>query len=405
MGRPRMAREVERRFWLVVRRGLDVTQASAEVGVSLSTGRRWFAQGGGMPQVSLDEPSGRFLGMEERDEVAVRRAEGWSAAAIARLLGRDRSTIGRELARNSVAWADGKPAYRATAAQHKADERARRPKESKLAGNDRLRERVQADLLRRWSPAQIAARLVEDFAEDEQMRISHETLYKALYVQGRGELRRELTACLRTGRAVRKPRRGRGNVRPTRERIKDMPMIADRPAEADARAVPGHWEGDLIIGKNGGSAIGTLVERVTRYTMLLHLPGGRDAVTVADAIAAKIATLPAHLRSSLTWDQGIELARHAQLTIAADLPVYFCDPHSPWQRGTNENTNGLLRQYFPKGTDLSTHDAEHLDAVAAQLNGRPRKTLNWKTPAETMALLLSQPPANKGNHTGVATTP
>ena len=237
-----------------------------------------------------------------------------------------------------------------------------------------------------WSPEQIAHRMVVDFPDDEQMRICHETIYRALYVQGRGGLRRELTACLRTGRALRKPRR-RSDGR--RERIKDKVMISDRPAEVADRAVPGHWEGDLIIGSDSGSAIGTLVERSTRFTLLLHLPADHGAVAVRDAITATIATLPLALRRSLTWDQGIELADHLRLTLDTDLAVYFCDPHSPWQRGTNENTNGLLRQYFPKGTDLSVHGPEELALVAAGLNGRPRKTLNWKTPAEALAALLS----------------
>jgi IS30 family transposase len=227
------------------------------------------------------------------------------------------------------------------------------------------------------------------------MRISHEAIYQALFVQGRGGLRRELTACLRTGRALRKPRRRVDS----RGRIPDMVLIAERPAEADDRAVPGHWEGDLMLGANGTSAIGTLVERATRFVMLLHLPEDHRAETVRDAIVDKITTLPEALRRSLTWDQGSELTRHAEITIAADLPVYFCDPHSPWQRGTNENTNGLLRQYFPKGTDLSRYPAEHLDAVAAQLNGRPRKTLGFKTPAETLTRLLSD-----DQQVGVATT-
>jgi transposase, IS30 family len=347
-----------------------------------------------MPQVSLAELSGRFLSLVEREEIAVAVAEGLGVSAIARRLGRDKSTISRELARNSIADRHGGRTYRAVAAQAKAEQRARRPKQGKLASNARLRRRVQRWLRRRWSPEQIARRLAKVFPHDGAMRVSHETIYKALYVQGRGELRRELAACLRTGRALRKPRRGtaRAAGRPGRERIKDKAMITDRPAEADDRAVPGHWEGDLIIGKNGGSAIGTLVERSTRFVMLLHLPNGRDAGTVADAIAAKITTLPKVLRRSLTWDQGLEMARHAQISIAADLPVYFCDPHSPWQRGTNENTNGLLRQYFPKGTDLSRHSAAHLDTVAAQLNSRPRKTLHWNTPAEQLDLLLSQHP-------------
>jgi IS30 family transposase len=229
------------------------------------------------------------------------------------------------------------------------------------------------------------------------MRISHEAIYQSLYVQGRGELRRELTACLRTGRALRTPRR---RVDGRRERIKDKVMISERPAEVAARAVPGHWEGDLIVGKDSGSAIGTLVERSTRFVMLLHLPADHGTEAVRDAIVAQINTLPAALRRSLTWDQGIELARHTEITIAADLPIYFCDPHSPWQRGTNENTNGLLRQYFPKGTDLAAHDADHLADIADRLNGRPRNTLAFKTPAETLARLISE-----DQLTGVATTP
>jgi IS30 family transposase len=282
-------------------------------------------------------------------------------------------------------------------AQARAEQRARRPKPSRIATNPLLRAYVQQQLLEGWSPEQIAARLVQEFPDDEFMRISHEAIYQALFVQGRGALRRELTACLRTGRALRRPRR-RADGRGTR-RIPDMLLISERPAEADDRAVPGHWEGDLILGANGTSAIGTLVERSTRFVMLLHLPDDHRAETVRDAIVGKIATLPEALRRSLTWDQGSELARHTDITVAADLPVYFCDPHSPWQRGTNENTNGLLRQYFPKGTNLSTHPAEHLDAVAAQLNGRPRKTLGFKTPAEVLAQLFSD-----DQQVGVATT-
>jgi IS30 family transposase len=259
-----------------------------------------------------------------------------------------------------------------------------------------LRTWVQDRLGEEWSPEQITRRLPEAFPDDDRMRISHEAIYQALYVQGRGALRRELTTCLRTGRALRKPRR-RADGR--RERIKDKIMISERPAEVEDRAVPGHWEGDLIVGESSSSAIGTLVERTTRFVMLLHLPADHGAEAVADAITAKIGTLPAQLRRSLTWDQGIELARHAEITIAADLPIYFCDPHSPWQRGTNENTNGLLRQYFPKGSDLAVHDADRLDFVAARLNGRPRKTLNFKTPAEALARLLSE-----DQQAGVATT-
>jgi IS30 family transposase len=270
-------------------------------------------------------------------------------------------------------------------AQSLADARARRPKTRKLACCPALHEQVQTQLKVRWSPRQISRRLQLDFPHDERMRISHEAIYQAIYVQGRGSLRRELASCLRTGRAIRKPQR-RPNARQTR--IKDKVMISERPPEVEDRAIPGHWEGDLIIGKNHASAIGTLVERSTRFVMLLHLPD-RDAATVREAIAAAILTLPQALRRSLTWDQGIEMAEHLQLRMDTEMDVYFCDPHSPWQRGSNENTNGLLRQYFPKGTNLSVHSPEHLAAVAAELNGRPRETLNWRTPAEALTKLLS----------------
>jgi IS30 family transposase len=237
------------------------------------------------------------------------------------------------------------------------------------------------------SPEQISRRLRRDFPERSEWHVSHETIYQALYVQGRGELRRELTAALRTGRAVRRPRRPAEHRQP--RFAYPMVMISERPAEADDRAVPGHWEGDLIIGKDNKSAIGTLVERSTRYVLLVHLGAGRSADRVRDALLATVATLPTHLKRSLTWDQGIEMAFHHEFATTANMPVYFCDPHSPWQRGSNENTNGLLRQYFPKGTDLTAHDAEHLAAVAAELNGRPRKTLGWDTPAERLAKLLA----------------
>ena len=256
---------------------------------------------------------------------------------------------------------------------------------------------MQDRLAKRWSPEEIACRLPVEFPDDERMRISDETIYRALYVQGRGELRRELTRCLRTGRAVRKPRRRVGPR--NHDKIKDKVMIRDRPAEADDRAVPGHWEGDLIIGKSNRSAIGTVVERSTRFVLLLHLPAGHGAEAVRDALVESITTLPSQLRRSLAWDQGNEMVRHAEISIAAGIPIYFCDPASPWQRGTNENTNGLLRQYFPKGTDLNNHDVDELAAVAAELNGRPRKTLGWSTPAEALNALL----LNAQDH-GVATT-
>ncbi|HEY1228738.1 MAG TPA: IS30 family transposase [Ramlibacter sp.] len=401
--------------------GWSTERAATKVGVSANTGERWFAEGGGMPPLSLAEPSGRYLTLAEREYIDLRWEDGAEKAEIARELGRHPSTIGRELARNRLVGyphkpplpggarrrpgaAPGSPAahgrarlrYRAATAQSKAEERARRPKTSKLAEHPRLRAWVQQQLKDGLSPEQIAGRLPLAFPDDESMRISHEAIYQALYVQGRGELRRELTKCLRTGRALRKPRR-RADAR--RERIKDKVMISERPAEAEDRAVPGHWEGDLIKGEGGLSSVGTLVERSTRFVLLLHLPNGAGAEAVRDAITDKITILPAALRRTLTWDQGIELARHAELTIAADLPVYFCDPHSPWQRGTNENTNGLLRQYLPKGSDLAVHTAADLDAIADRLNRRPRKTLGFKTPAEILAELLSD-----DQKAGVATT-
>jgi IS30 family transposase len=348
-----------------------------------------------MPSVDLAEPSGRYLSFEEREEIAVGLAANRSIRQIAAVLGRAPSTVSREIARNrgrGHSWQ-----YRAGAAQGRAEQRARRPKPGKVAVNGRLRARVQDDLWRRWSPQQIALRLRCDFPDSPEMWVSHETIYQSLYVQGRGGLRRELTACLRTGRAVRQPQR-RTDRR--RTRIPHMVMISDRPAEADDRAVPGHWEGDLIIGKDSASAIGTLVERTTRYVLLLHLPNDHTAATVETAMLTAIRTLPTHLWRSLTWDQGIEMSRHHTITLAADLPIYFCDPASPWQRGTNENTNGLLRQYFPKSTDLTIHTPEHLAHVAAELNGRPRMTLGWRTPAEALNELLSTPYPT----TGVATT-
>jgi IS30 family transposase len=335
--------------------------------------------------------------MAEREEIAVLRGHV-SVREIARRLGRAPSTVSRELARNSPVKAHR---YRATSAQARAEARARRPKVAKLAApaNARLRAYVEQGLAapNRWSPRQIQARVRADFPDDEGMRVSHETIYQSLYVQGRGALRRELHTCLRTGRALRRPQQ-----RSSSRRTSHVPaplLISQRPPEVADRAVPGHWEGDLIIGKNSRSAIGTLVERATRYVMLLHLPDQHTAEAVRDAMVETITTLPTHLRRTLTWDQGVELAKHADIRIATGLDIYFCDPHSPWQRGSNENTNGLLRQYFPKGTDLSVHTRQDLDIVAAALNGRPRQTLGWANPAEKMAALLSTPPTDR-----VATT-
>jgi IS30 family transposase len=447
-GRPGVARREDRqRFWAAIAAGRASEDAAVAAGVSPAVGTRWFREAGGMPPATLarssEPPSGRYLSFAEREEIALYRAQGGGVREIARRLGRAASTISRELRRNAATRGGGL-AYRATTAQWHAERAARRPKPAKLAINAALRKYVQDRLAgvvvapsgaavsgplvrwkgrrhgrrrdRRWavawSPEQIARRLRLDFPDDETMRISHEAIYQALYVQGRGALRRELTACLRTGRALRVPRaRGRGRGKSF---IVPEVMISRRAAEAADRAVPGHREGDLILGL-GSSAIGTLVERTTRFTMLLHLPrmaghgcgarekngpalAGHGAEAVRDAIARTIITLPQELRRSLTWDQGAEMTQHAQLRIDTGVQVYFCDPHSPWQRGTNENTNGLLRQYFPKGTDLSAHGADELAAVAAALNARPRKTLGWRTPAEAFDQVL------RSVHAGVATT-
>src|SRR6185437_15109080 len=291
-------------------------------------------------------------------------------------------TISREVRRNGPAQR-----YRALRAQALAEERARRPKTAKLAGNAELRDWVQQHLEMKWSPEQISARLTAEFPRRRKMRVSHETIYQSIYVKGRGALRRELASSLRTGRALRKPRRT-GEER--RGRIKDMVMISERPAEAADRAVPGHWEGDLLIGAAGTSAIGTLVERTTRFTMLVPLPERYDAPAVARALTPVIAGLPDALRRSLTWDQGREMKAHAQITVDADCQIYFCDPHSSCHPATTENTNGLLRQYFPQSTSLAGHSPAHLAAVADELNGRPRKTLGWKTPAEALAEILDR---------------
>jgi IS30 family transposase len=377
-----------------------VTDAGVAVHVARKTSYRWAqARGGVMPPVR--QVSGRYLSLQEREEIAVGLAAEDSPAVIARRLGRHPATIGREIARNGPVLRAGRTVrapYRAVLAQAQAELRGLRPKPAKLATNVRLHDEVQAGLTKRWSPGRISRRLVVDFPAEEAMRVSHEAIYQSLYVQGRGALRRELAVCLRTGRTVRKHHRK--GIHNGRGKIPGMINIADRPAEAEDRAVPGHWEGDLIIGKNSGSAIGTLVERTTRFVLLLHLPTSHTSEAVRDAMITAMDELPAHLWRSLTWDQGVEMSRHRQITATTGLPIYFCDPHSPWQRGSNENTNGLLRQYFPKGTDLNVHTKEDLAAAAAQLNGRPRHTLNYQTPAETLNKLLSEP----FNPTGVATS-
>jgi IS30 family transposase len=324
----------------------------------------------------------RFLTLAERERIRDLRAAGHSLRAIGRALGRPASTVMREIRANS-----GRDGYRPYAAHRASAARRPRPKERKLLAEGPLREFVEDGLRRRWSPEQACHALRKEHPGDQSMRVSVETIYQALYLQARGGLKREVQAAIRTGRARRKPRRDPGQR--TQRFTDPMIMISDRPAEAEDRAVPGHWEGDLIIGEGGRSAIGTLVERATRYVMLVHLPGSHDAEAVRDGLVKTIAALPAHLRGSLTWDQGAEMARHRQFATATGMPVYFCDPASPWQRGTNENTNGLLRQYFPKGTDLSAYGPEDLEHVAQELNGRPRKTLGWDTPAERLRDLLT----------------
>jgi transposase, IS30 family len=378
----RMVTEVVQRFWAAMARGEFITDAAAEAGTYRKKGARWLVAAGGVRPRRGRDLKGRCLTFSEREEIALARAGGESMRAIARRLGRSPSTISRELQRN--AGCSGQ-SYRATTAHALAYQRAGRPKPSKLATNLALRRKVERDLQMRYSPEQIAGRLRREFPADPEMRVSSETIYQSLYVQSRGALRRDLTRCLRTGRALRRPCRQAGQ---RKNRIPDMINIAERPAEAEDRAVPGHWEGDLIIGKANASAIGTLVERTTGYTMLVHLPDGYKPEQVRDALAAKIQTIPEILRASLTWDQGPEMRDWKEVSVAADIDIYFCDPHAPWQRATNENTNGLLRQYFPKGTDLSLHSDTDLDWVATELNDRPRKRLGFSKPIEEIGPLL-----------------
>jgi len=430
-GRPEPSRAVQRDFWRRIASGATTADAAETVGVSWPVGSRWFRHAGGMPPISLDEPTGRYLSFTEREEIALLRAQDVGVREIARRIGRDPGTISRELRRNA-ATRSGTQVYRAGVAQWKAQQAAKRPKTAKLVDNDRLREYVQERLsgaVRRpdgtavagpdtpawkglnkphrqdrrwataWSPEQISHRLKVDFPEDESMRISHEAIYQSLYIEGRGALTRELVTCLRTGRALRVPR-SRSQNKPQGHVTADV-VISERPAEAEDRAVPGHWEGDLIIG-TGRSAIGTLVERSSRSTILVHLPrlegwgerppvkngpslGGYGAVAMNAALTTSMTTLPEQLRKTLTWDRGKELSGHARFALKTGTRVFFADPHSPWQRPTNENTNGLLRQYFPKGTDLSRWSAEDLEAVALAINNRPRKVLGWRTPAEVFA--------------------
>jgi IS30 family transposase len=387
MGRPALPVELQRLFWARIREGEILDDAARLVGVSKSVALRWFREAGGvMPDAApLVVRSPLRLTFAEREEISCRSAGGDGVRVIARALGRSPSTISRELVRGTVRRKTG---YRASVAQARADTRGRRPKVALLARHGRLREHVQGQLHAKYSPEQISQRLMIDFLDDPEMRVSHETIYQALYVQGRGALRRELTTCLRTGRTLRKPRR---KTAERRGRIAGMVNISQRPAEVEDRAVPGHWEGDLITGSVNKSAIGTLVERATGYVMLLHLPGAHGALEVQDAMVEMMSSMPNTLRRTLTWDQGREMSNHVQIAAATELDIYFCDPHSPWQRGTSENTNGLLRQYFPKGTDLSGYHRDYLAFVAAELNRRPRKRLDWRSPAEALDQLLSDP--------------
>ena len=319
---------------------------------------------------------------QERETISRELSQGNSARCIGKLLGRHHSTIAREIERNG-----GSADYRACAAQERYESFKVRPRERKLVASSRLHDAVNDGLKQKWSPEQISARLDEEYPDDPEMKVSHETIYQTLYLQAKGELRTELKLALRQGR-TRRVSRSRAAL--SRGKIPDMVNISERPAEADDRAVPGFWEGDLIIGKGGKSQIATLVERTSRFTMLVRIPYDRTAERVSALLARKMETLPEFLRNSVTWDQGKEMARHAEFTVRTGLPIYFCDPHSPWQRGTNENTNGLLRQYFPKGTDLSLHTQEELDRVAAELNGRPRETLGWQKPIEVFDKLIAE---------------
>jgi len=356
---------------------------AGRIGVSHSAVYRLVGETGGV-KPKLVGVSRLRLSLEEREEIAVLYAQGWSCRKIAGVVGRAASTVSREVNRNR----DPDQSYRGVEAQRRADRRVKRPKPSKLSGNPRLRREVEAMLDQNKSPEQIAGRLKHDHPDNPGMQVSHETIYKELYIQTRGGLKKELTACLRRGRATRRPQRSH---RVRQSLIPDMVMIADRPAEVDDRIIPGHWEGDLIMGSENKSAIGVLVERVSNLVLLLHLPDGHGPDKVATAVVSVFHDLPSHLSRSLTWDQGREMSHHHRVRASTGMDVYFCDPHSPWQRASNENTNGLLRQYFPKGTSLKRYTAEDLQFAEAQMNDRPRKRLGFLTPAEVFQQLLLDP--------------
>lgn len=378
----RMVPELVQPFWAALQRGEFISDAAAEIGTYRIKGHRWMTAEGGVRPRRGRNLTGRYLSLAEREEIALARQRRESMRSIATRLGRDVGTISRELARNT----DRQGRYRATSAHAQAWQRAARPKPAKLVTHEALRATVERDLGKKYSPEQIAGRLRREYPASPEMWVSHETIYQALYLQSRGALNRELTKCLRTGRALRHPGRASGQPK---NPIPDMVNIAERPPEVEDRAVPGHWEGDLIIGKRNQTAIGTLVERTSGYVMLLHLPDGYRPEQVRDVLAAKIQTLPQVLRGSLTWDQGQEMRNWHDVAVASDIDIYFCDPHAPWQRGSNENTNGLLRQYFPKGSDFSIHTETDLDWVAAELNDRPRKRLDYAKPIERIGQLLT----------------
>ena len=381
-------------LWALFRSGMALQEAAESVGVSYEAARRWLAGCGGvLPTPSRAGRPGcayRRLSAQERETIGLMLAADESISDIARAMGRDKSTISREQQRH--ANRDG--TYRPLTAQKRAEQTARtaHARTRKLSRPGQLRDYVEQGLQQRWSPQEIAYRLPQDHPDDPLMRVSAETIYQSLFVQARGSLKRELTTCLRTQRRRRQPRaHQRANAESGRGRLVGTISISERPAEAEDRAVPGHWEGDLIVGANNGSAIGTLVERTTRFVMLIHLPGRRTAEEFHQALTPTITALPQELRRSLTWDNGKEMGMHAQIAIDANIAIYFADPHSPWQRGSNENTNGLLRQYFPKGTSLRRYTPEDLARVARELNGRPRKTLDWRTPAEALNDILGRP--------------
>jgi IS30 family transposase len=375
-----MPREVRADIARRLARGERHLEIAASVGVSRQTITR-FIRSEGMPGPRRKDRSPRHLSLAEREEISRCLAGGDSFRLIAAKLGRHVGSVSREVNANG-----GRHRYRAWKADQRAAELARRPKPTIFETNRRLAAYVEEKLALKWSPQEIAGRLIVDFPDDPEMRVSHETIYQTLFVQGRGGLRKELTRCLRTGRAKRRPH---GRTVNTRGKIPAMTMISERPAEAQDRAVPGHWEGDLVIGTPSTAAIATLVERTSGLVMLAGLPNGHTAEQTRDALTTKIQALPERLRASLTWDQGCEMSQHAQLTIDTGVQVYFCDPHSPWQRPSNENTNGLLRQYFPKGADLSRLTANDLDAVADELNGRPRRRHGYLTPSEIYNQLVA----------------